>query len=382
MASLAQRARTVASTTPTLARVVALAGADRLRGGRPTDDPGQVPARPEAITPAWMSAAMGARVARVEDADGTSGTTYRRRLRLTYDGPADGLPETVFTKAAPKLRQRVAQAVTGPVEAVFYRDLRAQLDIEAPVAFHSVADERRMTSLIVLEDLVATKGATFLDPTTRVDRGEAEQVVTALATLHRTFAGQAPRGLKTYPEIWATAHGLANIERYFNRCFDEAGDLIHVDLAGQGPRAWKAMLVSVDRHRSLPSTVIHGDVHLGNWYRTADGRMGLGDWQVVGVAHGSRDLAYAVSSMLTVEDRRAWEDDLLALYAETAGADLDELRELFRLQLWGALGFWAPTYSPPRLMPDDMQPREISGEMLRRISTACADHDAFAAAGV
>ncbi|WP_205695501.1 phosphotransferase [Conexibacter sp. SYSU D00693] len=366
----------VARTAPTLARVVALAAGDRLRG---------VPAGADAVTPAWLSSVLGADVVAVEPAGGSSGTTDRRRLRIRYgarDAPAGGLPDTVFTKSAPSVRQRITQAITGPVEARFYRDLRPRLDLEAPVAFGSVWDERRMTSLVVLEDLVATKGATFLDPTTRVDRGEAEQVVVALARLHRAFAGEAPTGLRTYPDLWATAHGLANIERYFLRCFDQAGDLIHPALAGQGPRAWRAMLASVDAHRSLPATVIHGDVHLGNWYRTADGRMGLSDWQVVGVAHGSRDLAYAIASMLTIEDRRAWDDDLLALYAHEVGGDVDELRRLFRGQLWGALGFWAPTYSPPRLMPSDMQPREVSGEMLRRITTACADHGAFGAVGV
>jgi hypothetical protein len=58
---------------------------------------------------------------------------------------------------------------------------------------------------------------------------------------------------------------------------------------------------------------------------------------------------------------------------------LEEAWRGYREQVWGALAFWAPTYSPPRLMPSDMQPRAVSGELLRRISAACVDLDAFAA---
>jgi aminoglycoside phosphotransferase (APT) family kinase protein len=152
-------------------------------------------------------------------------------------------------------------------------------------------------------------------------------------------------------------------------------------------RAWDAVLRSIALHDGLPATVIHNDVHLGNWYRTADGRMGLCDWQAVVTGHWSRDLAYALSTMLTIEDRRAWERDLVERYATALGAaggpptTAPEAFDAYRRQVWGALAYWAPTYSPPRLMPSDMQPRAISGELLRRISTACDDLDAFAAVG-
>jgi len=391
VATLATRARAVAATAPVLARVVTLAAVDRVRPAS-SDDPAWVPPRAEAITPGWMTAALcrehpGAVVTAVRPGDGSSGTTARRRLHLDYNdvGRAAGLPATVFTKATPSVTQRITQAVTGPVEARFYLHLRPHLDIEAPRAYHGAVDDRRMTAITILEDLVATKDVTFLNPTTHVDREAAEQLVTSLARVHGTFAGTHPPFLKSYGRHWQDAFGLVDVERYFLRCFDEAGDLLHADVARQGERCWRGLLSSIALHDRLPATVIHNDVHLGNWYRTADGRLGLCDWQAVVCGHWSRDVAYALATTLTVDDRRAWERDLVARYAEElarAGGDRvtpDEVLLAYRRQLWGALGYWAPTFSPPRLMPADMQPREISGEMLRRITTACADLDAFAA---
>ncbi|MDX8151815.1 phosphotransferase [Patulibacter brassicae] len=166
---------------------------------------------------------------------------------------------------------------------------------------------------------------------------------------------------------------------------ETCGDLVDPAVRRDPARSWSAFLASVQRHHDVAPTVLHNDVHLGNWFRDATGRLGLCDWQAVVLGDGARDVAYALSTVLRVEDRRRWEDDLLDLYRDELAArggpriDADALRIRYRQQLWGALAFWAPTYHPPRLMPGDMQPRAISGEMLRRISAALVDHDAFAA---
>jgi len=389
VASTLGRARVV----PSVARIAGHAALERVRPIR-TDDPARVPTHVEELSPAWMTAALckgtAARVVAVEAADGSSGTTSRRRLRLQYDdaaaAAASGLPATVFTKSSPGALQRITQAITGPVEAIFYTRLRDDLDIEAPRCFHGTIDLRRMTAVVVLEDLVATKGATFLDPTATVTRAEAEQVMTTLATIHATFATRpVPAGLKTYVRQWEDAFALVDVERAFRRCLGECGDLLDASLRVDPARTWRAVRASIARHDERPATVLHNDVHLGNWYRTAGGLLGLCDWQAVVAGDGARDLAYALATILPTEDRRAWEHDLVALYAEEVArrgghaAAADDWFSEYRRQVWGALAFWAPTYSPPRMMPSDMQPREISGEMLRRIGAACVDLDAFAA---
>ncbi|MCW3017065.1 MAG: aminoglycoside phosphotransferase family protein, partial [Solirubrobacterales bacterium] len=160
-----ERIRGVAGTAPTLARVCLLAALDRARP-LDTTDPAQVPYDPAAISTAWLTAALcagvpGARVTAAAPTGGSSGTTRRLGLGLSYNGTgrAAGLPARVFTKSTPALRQRITQAITGPVEARFYTRLRPLLSIEAPVCFHGAVDARRMTAITVLEDLVETKQA-------------------------------------------------------------------------------------------------------------------------------------------------------------------------------------------------------------------------------
>jgi hypothetical protein len=117
--------------------------------------------------------------------------------------------------------------------------------------------------------------------------------------------------------------------------------------------------------------------------------MGLCDWQCVTRGHWSRDLAYALSSTLDVEQRRSWEVELIQHYldelAERTGSSPMEFEEAwlrYRQQLPGALFMWTPTLAvahvvgrlrvPPMLFPL-MQTWEISYESVRRIATAMSD---------
>jgi aminoglycoside phosphotransferase (APT) family kinase protein len=66
-----------------------------------------------------------------------------------------------------------------------------------------------------------------------------------------------------------------------------------------------------------PQALLHGDSHLGNTYRTADGRAGLLDWQVVWRGRGIREVSYFLGSGVPIELRRAHEKDLLQLYLDS-----------------------------------------------------------------
>jgi hypothetical protein len=55
---------------------------------------------------------------------------------------------------------------------------------------------------------------------------------------------------------------------------------------------------------------------IGQTYITGAGRMGYADWQIIMRGSWAYDYAYAVTSALTVADRRAWESDLLQFYLD------------------------------------------------------------------
>src|SRR5262249_211935 len=140
------------------------------------------------------------------------------------------------------------------------------------------------------------------------------------------------------------------------------------------------------RHSDLPRGLIHSDVHLGNWYLAPSGELGVHDWQCTSRGNWSRDVAYALSTSLTTDDRRAWERDLLRSYLDRlAGSSGGRARVLFedafrsyRQQLFAALAWWTGTLGQPPEAPA-MQPPAVSLTFIGRMARAIDDLDALEA---
>ena len=356
-----------------------------------------IPCNYEAVTAEWLTAVLcrdvdGAAVTSVRLGRGSTGTSARRQLLLEYNdaGRRAGLPKSVFAKGTPNLITRIAgtvsEAMTG--EAYFYRQIRPELSIEAPVGYHSAFDLGSGRSIHLLEDLVETKGATFCTPDTHVWRTQAEEIVTLLATLHGTYY-ESPRLAADLAHVvrWPVEYGrmvrAVDLKKYHHRGFAKAGDAIPSSVRRRSAEVWPAIIRSTALHDRLPQTLLHCDVHLGNWYITVGGTMGLLDWQCLARGHWSRDLAYALSATLTIDDRRAWERDLIALYLDLFGAHsgvtigFDEAWLRYRQQMFGALAFWTPTYAPPVFAPQNMQTPATALEMIRRLAQAIEDLDSL-----
>ncbi len=145
-----------------------------------------VPCSPRAITPEWLTAVLcekhpGAMVTRVDDQVGQRGTHERHQLVVTYNeaGLRAGLPSSIFTKSLPSVVTRMIGGFNGTarVEGQFFMQLRPLLQIEAPVGYHAAFDRRTFASMLLLEDLVATKSATFCNHQTRVSRAMADDMI-------------------------------------------------------------------------------------------------------------------------------------------------------------------------------------------------------------
>lgn len=64
-------------------------------------------------------------------------------------------------------------------------------------------------------------------------------------------------------------------------------------------------------------TLLHGDTHMGNVYFTADGSIGFLDWSTFHFGSCFHDIVYHMTAMLSVEDRRVHEMEILDHYLET-----------------------------------------------------------------
>ena len=357
-----------------------------------------IPPTLNAITREWLGAALcaGHAQARVESFDmsrGSQGTTSRAALRIGYNaaGQAAGLPENLFVKMTPKLTSRLVCGLSGALasECGFHQHVRTGLSLEAPRAFFSAWDADSCRSAILFEDIATTRGCEFLNTEAVITRTQAEDMVGALANLHAAY-WNSPRldrdftWLKTSLDFQHNINRLINFESRTSVGLDRAAQVVPVALMRQRRRIWPSAMRSLEINSRAPRTYLHHDVHIGNWYRTGVGRMGLTDWQCNVKGQWASDLAYALSSGLQIEGRRAWERDLLHLYLDrlaAAGApapDFDSAWLQYRQQLFHGYVFWLYTLGAGAMQPA-MQPDRFSLANIERMSAAIIDLDALAA---
>lgn len=348
-----------------------------------------VPWCAEAISPDWLTAVLcrevaGARVVSVEISGGDQGSSVRRWLKAAYNeaGRNAGLPENLFCKTTPTVLTRLATGLSAAGEARFYRLIRPELKIEAPRCYHSAWDRNSGRSVHLFNDLIATRAARFCRWQTPISRPQAEQIVDTLATVHGSYYDSARFGadlkwLLTYEDFFRAGEGVG-LRECHERAMIQAEAIIPADLSRRRAEIWSAAIKALELHRQGTPTLLHSDVHLGNWYVTGEGRMGLCDWQCLSKGHWARDISYAISTTLAIEDRRAWERDLLGRYLERMrekcglAISFEEAWALYRQQIFLALLMWTPTLVHTRTTPD-MQPEEMSLEMIKRMTVALSD---------
>jgi Phosphotransferase enzyme family len=357
-----------------------------------------VPSSPRAATPEWLTLALcrggRAKVVSARYEHLSDGTTARGRLHLTYEGApeaVDGLPQTVFVKSTPGLLTRLQVGVTGGAEAEirFYTRIRPDLPVLAPAGYFGKSDRRSGRSLLLIEDLAAGHRVTFGDPrTVRIDRVRAEQLVDTLARVHAATLASARfdadwRWVRTSLQVQQALNESVDFERRALVGLERAGDLIPRTLAAQRRRLHEMVMSSLSLDARDAVGLLHTDVHAGNWYLVDDG-MGLFDWTAIAKGQGTRDLAYALSSNLTTEDRRAWERELVALYAERTSElsgvprEAEEAWTSYRQQMLFGLYYWIYTLGGGRLQPK-MQPEDITRVIVARTAQATVDLETFRA---
>jgi thiamine kinase-like enzyme len=354
---------------------------------------GDIPRSYEAISDAWLSdvlchAVPGAQVTGHTLGPPDEGTNNRRRIHLAYNraGEAAGLPASVFCKATFGLNNRQMLGHSGGVlcEVTFNNVARPLLEIEAPRSLLANFDPVSFASIVVFEDFGDT--ATFCSEGTPVDRDFARAQMDILARLHGRFH-QAPEletSLAVLPTWYQRFNNLMtfHLEESCAAGVEAAEDFLPPELFARRGEIWGATLRSLEALRGLPLTLCHGDVHLKNWYLCGDGRVGLGDWGVTHRGHWSRDLAYTLTTALTIADRQAWEGELIAYYLDRLASEggprvtLGEAMQAYRLSLPTAFAFWTLTLKPDPAFPD-MQPASTAKVFIERMGQAMADHAAL-----
>jgi hypothetical protein len=309
------------------------------------------------LTAAIAKDVAGARLIHFE-LDRDRGTTDRARLKLQWNdaGTEAGLPTKAFAKGTPSLpASRMLNSTFGlcATEVHFYNSIYPDLaDITLKPYYAKVASGGRF--LLVLESKDADTH--FYTPDGEASLEHAEAIIDALAKMHGQFY-KSPRFQKDLswvthyrgrPGQWFAPKLMPVAEKRFSRKYDVPEPVhrltrFHLENREAFWRIWEAM----------PPTLCHGDTHIGNTFRSADGTSGLFDWQEVHKMNGIREVAYFIAWALTPDSRRAYEKDLLARYLDALAASgvgketpsLSQGFDQYRLMMidawtsvWGALG--------------------------------------------
>jgi aminoglycoside phosphotransferase (APT) family kinase protein len=206
-------------------------------------------------------------------------------------------------------------------EVRFYAQLRPELEIEAPRVYASWFDERSGSFQIAMEDL-RERGAEFPNATSSRSLTQMRSLIDSLARLHATYWA-SPRFAEDLAWVPGTqrggmfpvfdAIGFDLTRDQVRRSADKRELIAPLDrsLGSLWAATWRVQA----EFEADPTTLCHGDAHIGNTYLVGE-RAGLLDWQLMVRGCWAHDLSYALATGLSVEDRRTHERALLGEYLE------------------------------------------------------------------
>lgn len=345
----------------------------------------RLPTKIDEITPDWLTTALsiaspGTKVEDVVIDEVLWGTATKVFLTATYLARHDdGPPEKLCLKGGFNDDMRAVAGVGYRVEARFYADIAPSFPESVPRCWFTAADDAGNQGLVVTDDL-READAVFGSPAARPSVDEVAATLELIAGWHGRTWNRAGAGSVDWLAVGSQLfrpvaesflrpdHWVEYLTRPQTSSFDDVlRDRDGVDRAIH--RLW-----DLDDREVL--SVSHGDPHVGNTYSLGDGVMRFLDWQTTCLAPWSDDVAYFVTGVLDVEDRRTHETELLRHYLgvlAATGADapgFDDAWLSYRRHHLHGLMF--------ALCPPEMQSAEVCTLMGDRYGNAAIDHDTVA----
>ena len=303
----------------------------------------------------------------------TQATKVRLLLELDDDRP--DVPRALCVKGILTTAQVPTNASI--VETMFYRDFAADQPVRVPDCIHAELNEAGDNGVIVMKDLIAG-GAHFLTALEPFPRNDLAQVLSQLAALHaRTWQGSSAYDRPWVPKFLQQISARPIIPGDQLQAMLDGPRGAHLGSATKDAgRLQQGLQALARRVEAAPGCLVHGDAHAGNIFRTADGEIGVVDWQILQKGHWAQDVAYHIAAVLDPAERRRTERDLLAFYlarlADLGGPHItaDEAWANYRAAMIYGYYLWAITRKVEE---------RITHEFVRRLGTAVEDLESFAA---
>jgi len=274
---------------------------------------------PADVDAAWLTAALreasgGAAVTGFDrERIGTGLVGQCVRFTLAWDRPGAG-PATVvgkFPSPEPRSRERGRGGGEYLREVRFYQHLAAGARLRLPRCHLAVLDEATHDFTLLLDDLApAAPGdqMTGCPPELAVEVLQQAALLHAAYWAHPVLDGE-PCLRRSPGHSEAVGQLLTHLWPGFLAAY---GEVLPPGAVALGERfvrnlpAWAA-------HDSAPRCLVHGDFRADNMMIGPAG-VSVVDWQTIQQGAAATDVAYFLGASLTVADRRAHEDALLAAY--------------------------------------------------------------------
>jgi hypothetical protein len=315
------------------------------------------PVTPGDLTSEWLSSVFGEPVtvtAAAPIGDGHLSTTIRLTLATADGDVPSSVPSSVVAKvpAEDDRSRQLAQSVRCyEREVKLFEELAPTVDIRMPRCYHAEWEPTSNDYVVLLEDMAPAEQGDQIAGCS-VDR--AELAVRELTKLHGPrwndptladidwLSGNEPSSsAEGYGAVWAMVFPgfAATYEAYLTA--------EQLDLAER----FGDHIVTFFTERRRPYSIVHTDYRLDNMlFGTAEGGppITVVDWGSPAHAPPITDLSYFCGAGLVVDDRRASERDLVAVYADALRAydvtvDQDWLWEQYRRQAFHGLFITAMT---------------------------------------
>jgi hypothetical protein len=335
---------------------------------------------PAAVTAEWLTEALqGA-------SGGASVTSFRRErigtglvgqcIRFHLEWDRAGGPATVvgkFPSPDEKSRNRGRSGGEYLREVRFYQRLAGRAGLRLPRCHLALLDDDTRDFTLLLDDLApAVQG----DQMTGATLEQARVVLREAALLHAAY--WADPVLAEEPYLARTPEGTQAIGQLLTALYPGflAGyaDVLPPGGAELGERFVRSLATSTAQD-SAPRCLVHGDFRVDNMMFGPDG-VTVVDWQTIQQGPAVTDVAYFLGASLTVDDRRAHEEELLAGYhgelcaAGVTERSLDELREDYRRCSLSGVGM---TIGASMLVETDERGRRMFATMAERHFTHALD---------
>jgi len=273
----------------------------------------ELPLTPEDISAAWLSEVLDAEITSLRLVDAHAGTTGRAVIAIEHR--LSHLPDRLFVKLPPTdemQRHFVVSTGMGRKEVQFYQRLSEEVPLRVPRSYYSESNADGTRYIMLLEHLEDT-GCTFRNASTRYGRAYIEQVLAAFARLHGAYweSERFSQDLSWLAPPVQHDIAITLVQR--------ALDLHGARMPPVFSQMARLYLDHTDAIHALwqrgASTVIHGDVHDGNFFYDGD-QPGLLDWAIVSRGSAMRDVGYFLAGTLKASHQRDWARELVQHYQQ------------------------------------------------------------------